>query len=373
MRTDPKRQPRHALVLAGGGIVGGLYEVGALLALDALLEGFTVCDFDLYVGSSAGAFVAALLANRVTPERLRETLEHDRRTLPRLSGSQFLSLPWRSYLATLPRLAATLPRVAIGLCVNWREALVLDTLASLVGLLPHGIFSLDGLEAYVRDVLTRPGRTNDFRRLRRRLYIPATVLNTGEVHVFGATPRERTPISAAVAASAAVPLLFEPVRIDGIDYVDAAVTKTAHAGLAVECGARLVVIVNPVRPLVLESAGRGSIRDGGPLAIAGQGLRVVLHRRLRDGLRRHAREHADTDLVLLEPYERDMRLFDYHLMTYGHRHEVIRRGYRTTVKTILADFDRYQALFAKHGITMASRADIERRARRWSSAARRAA
>ena len=77
--------------------------------------------------------------------------------------------------------------------------------------------------------------------------------------------------------------------------------------------------------------------------------------------------------MLLEPYERDMRLFDYHLMTYGHRHEVIRRGYRTTVKTILADFDRYQALFAKHGITMASRADIERRARRWSSAARRAA
>ena len=373
MRADAKRPPRHALVLAGGGMVGGLYEVGALLALDALFDGFTACDFDLYVGSSAGAFVAALLANRVTPERLRETLEHDRRTLPRLTGSQFLTLPWRSYFATLPRLLTTLPRVAIGLCANWREALVLDTLASLVGLLPHGIFSLDGLESYVRHMLARGGRTNDFRRLRRRLYIPATVLNTGEVHVFGSTARERTPISVAVAASAAVPLLFEPVRVDGVDYVDAAVTKTAHAGLAVEAGARLVVIVNPIRPLVLDSAARGSIRDGGPLAIASQGLRVVLHRRLREGLRRHAREHADTDLVLLEPYERDMRLFDYHLMTYRHCHEIIRRGYRTTVKTIVADFERYQALFAKHGITMASRADIERRARRWSSAARRAA
>ena len=373
MRADPKKPPRHALVLAGGGVVGGLYEVGALLALDALLDGFTACDFDLYVGSSAGALVAALLANRVSPERLREALEHDRRTLPRLSGSQFLSLPWRSYLATLPRIAATLPRVAIGLCVNWREALVLDTLGSLLGLLPHGIFSLDGLEAYVRHMLTRGGRTNDFRRLKRRLYIPSTVLNTGEVHVFGANARERTPISAAVAASAAVPLLFEPVRIDGVDYIDAAVTKTAHAGLAVDCGARLVVIVNPVRPLVLETTARGSIREGGPLAIASQGLRVVLHRRLRDGLRRHAREHADRDVVLLEPYERDMRLFDYHLMTYRHRHEVVRRGYRTTVKTVLADYDRYCALFARHGITMASRADIERRARRWSSTARRAA
>src|SRR2546428_1151850 len=154
MRADPKKPPRHALVLAGGGIVGGLYEVGALLALDALLDGFTACDFDLYVGSSAGAFVAALLANRVTPERLRESLEHDRRTLPRLSGSQFLSLPWRSYLATLPRLAATLPRVAVGLWVNWREALVLDTLASLLGLLPHGIFSLDGPRSYLPPLFT---------------------------------------------------------------------------------------------------------------------------------------------------------------------------------------------------------------------------
>jgi predicted acylesterase/phospholipase RssA len=371
MRAERDRHPRRALVLAGGGVVGGLYEVGALIALDALLDGFTACDFDLYVGSSAGAFVAALLANRVSPERLREMLETDRRTLPRLSGSRFLSLPWRSYLATFPRLAVTLPRMARDLAFNWREALVLDTLASLLSLLPHGLFSLDGLESYVQIALTRGGRTNDFRRLRHRLLIPATILDTGEVHVFGAGARERTPISAAVAASAAVPLLFEPVRIDGIDYVDAAITKTAHAGLAVEQGARLVVIVNPVRPLVSES--RGAIRAGGPLAIAGQGLRVALHRRLRDGLRRHAHEHQDTDVLLLEPYAGDVRLFDYHLMTYAHRHEVIRRGYRTTVKTLLADYERYAALFAKHGLTMLPRNEIERRARRWSSAARRVA
>jgi hypothetical protein len=72
--------------------------------------------------------------------------------------------------------------------------------------------------------------------------------------------------------------------------------------------------------------------------------------------------------VLLEPYERDLQLFDYPLMTYSLRHEVIRRGYRTTVKTILADFERYAALFARHGITVVPRAEIERRARRWSSA-----
>jgi len=360
---------KRALVLAGGGIVGGLYEVGALLALDSIWDGFTACDFDIYVGTSAGALIASLLANRMSPDRLRHALHADRRALPRLSGARFMSPPWRSYLGTIPRVARHVPRVVRELCLNWREALVLDTLASFLQHLPVGVFSLDGLEGYVRRVLTHGGRTNDFRRLRRTLLIPATGLDTGEIRVFGAGRRERTPISRAVAASAAVPLVFEPVHIDGLDYVDAAITKTAHAGLAVDRGAQFVVLVNPLRPLVLDG-GRGRIRDGGPLAIAGQAFRIALQRRLHDGLRRHRRETPDVDLVLLEPYERDLQLFDYPLMTRALRHEVIRRGYRTTVKTILADFDRFSALFARHGIRTVSRSAIERRARRWSSVQR---
>ncbi len=367
MGANRDRPPRRALVLAGGGIVGGLYEIGALIAFDALFDGFTVCDFDLYVGSSAGAFIAALLANRVTPERLRETLELDRRTLPRLTGSQFLSLPWRGYLETLPRLAGALPRVARDLYVHWREALVLDTLASLIRHLPHGLFTLEGLERYVRHVLTRGGRTNDFQRLRRRLLVPATVLDTGETHVFGASPRDHTPISTAVTASAAVPILFEPVRVAGVDYVDAAITKTAHAGLAVDAGAGLVVVINPIRPLIASDAPGSRMRDAGILAIAGQALRIALQRRLHDGMRRHAREHPDTDLLLFEPYQHDLQLFDYHLITYSLRHEVVRRGYRTTIKTLLADYERYAELFSRHGIEVRPRAQVEWRARRWSS------
>jgi predicted acylesterase/phospholipase RssA len=166
-----------------------------------------------------------------------------------------------------------------------------------------------------------------------------------------------------------VPLLFEPVRIDGIDYVDAAVTKTAHASLAAERGARLVVIVNPLRPLVLDRAVHRGVSDDGPFAIAGQALRIGMQRRLHSDLQHLA--HVDT--ILLEPYERDLQLFDVPLMTYGLRHEIIRRGYRTTVKTILANFEYYAALLAPHGITLASRPEIERRARRWSSAFRKVA
>ena len=50
-------------MLAGGGITGFLYEVGVLTALDELAGRALSNDFDVYVGTSAGAVLAALLAN----------------------------------------------------------------------------------------------------------------------------------------------------------------------------------------------------------------------------------------------------------------------------------------------------------------------
>jgi NTE family protein len=364
------RQPR-ALVLAGGGIAGGLYEIGVLGALDDVFDGFSTRDFDLYIGTSAGAFVGSLLANGVAADVLRGTIESHRGTLPRLSGAQFLSFAWRSYLEVLPRLATAVPRVAWDLWEHWGDALVLDTLGSLLRHLPVGVFTLDGLEAYVRTVLSRGGRTNDFRRLQKRLLIPATVLDTGAIHVFGYSPDDPTPISSAVTASAAVPLVYEPVRIGGVDYVDAAVTKTAHAGLAMDLGVDLVVVVNPLCPLVLESAEH--IREAGPMAVASQAFRIALQRRLHDGIARREEESPHCDIVLFEPWAHDLRLFDTPLMTYTLRKEVVRRGYRTTAKIILRNYDYYATLFRRHDIGLVSRAEIERRAERWSSKAAREA
>jgi NTE family protein len=68
-RRRPRRS-RTALVLGGGGFTGGVYEIGALRALDLLAVNRTVNEFDVYVGTSAGSFVAALTANGVTPEEM---------------------------------------------------------------------------------------------------------------------------------------------------------------------------------------------------------------------------------------------------------------------------------------------------------------
>ena len=74
---------KTALVLAGGGITGFLYEVGVLAALDELAGGVASNDFDVYVGTSAGAVLAALLANGARPREIFEAVIRDQ------SGSPF--------------------------------------------------------------------------------------------------------------------------------------------------------------------------------------------------------------------------------------------------------------------------------------------
>ena len=66
------------MALAGGGPLGGIYEIGALLALEEALSGVSLADLDLYVGVSSGAFVAAALAKGITPREMHAMFILDR-------------------------------------------------------------------------------------------------------------------------------------------------------------------------------------------------------------------------------------------------------------------------------------------------------
>src|ERR1700685_3630404 len=73
-RRRRSRRDKTALVLGGGGFTGGVYEIGALRALDLLAVNSSVNNFDVYVGTFAGSFVASMLANGITPDEMMQVL-----------------------------------------------------------------------------------------------------------------------------------------------------------------------------------------------------------------------------------------------------------------------------------------------------------
>src|SRR3954449_7505068 len=205
-----RRRPRRsktALVLGGGGFTGGVYEIGALRALDLLSVNRTVNQFDVYVGTSAGSFVAALLANGATPEEMMRVVNQqvptpfrdvDLGQLLRPNVGEYLkkgvALPWKA-VSVMRQLAPQLGQVSI-----------MDFALGLAEGLPSGIYSGSGIESYMRTVLSDPDRTDDFRLLETELYLAATDLDTCERIVFGANDWDDVPISTAVRASTALPM-----------------------------------------------------------------------------------------------------------------------------------------------------------------------
>src|ERR1700747_2963548 len=95
-----RRRSKTALVLGGGGFTGGVYEIGALRALDLLSVNRTVNEFDVYVGTSAGSFVAAAVANGVTPEEMmRVMVQHVPTSFPDARVSALLRPNYREFLS----------------------------------------------------------------------------------------------------------------------------------------------------------------------------------------------------------------------------------------------------------------------------------
>src|SRR5258705_12304340 len=96
--TTRKKNPRVALVLAGGAVTGGAYKLGGLKALDDLLVNRKTTDFDIYVGLSAGAFLAAPLAAGITPGEMIQSLEGASEKFSMFRAMEFYNLNTREFV-----------------------------------------------------------------------------------------------------------------------------------------------------------------------------------------------------------------------------------------------------------------------------------
>jgi predicted acylesterase/phospholipase RssA len=366
--TTPRRRgskrSRTALVLGGGGFTGGVYEIGALRALDLLAVNRTVNQFDVYVGTSAGAFVASLAANGVTPEEMMRVVNQQVPTPFRdLDVGTLLKLNYAEYAKS----AALLPLRFIGLArhllANLRSASVMDLVVGLAEALPTGLYDGAGVAAYLEEVLSDPDRTNDFRLLDNELYLTATDLDTCERIVLGSKGWDDVPISQAVAASTALPMVYRPVEIKGRQLVDGGIRSTTNVDVAVEHGATFIVVVNPLVPYVndfrkLIPTVTGSrvrrVSDMGFPHIGYQAFKLLAHQRLHEAVAHWKEKYPGVDIILIEPDPNDELMFDTNILNFTKRVEIARHGFESVTIKLARDYERLREVCAKHGIEISA-------------------
>ncbi|MBI3943845.1 MAG: patatin-like phospholipase family protein [Chloroflexi bacterium] len=353
------RKGKTALVLAGGGLTGAVYEIGALRAIDDLLVDRNVTDFDIFVGTSAGAFVTAMLAVGLTPREMFQALNGTHPEVRAPSAGDFFRVDVKDYVRRGLRLPHTLGKIAWQAVQYPLERSVFDIFFSLGDALPGGVYDPVGIEEFVAHVIHWTGGNSTFADLDRELYLIATELDNGERMVFS---REITPhlsVARAVSASAAVPIFYKPVEIDGIAYVDGGLRGTASLDIAVEHGADLVVCINPAVPITAKGQRARRIASQGLPAIFSQAFRTVLHSSLTYQMKQLQRRHPGVDFILIEPGPDNQAFFIDNVMRYSSRITVAEQGYESVTLNLASSYEKYKAILAKHNIPITRRLVIE--------------
>jgi NTE family protein len=357
-QQDKAGGPKIGLALAGGGPLGGIYEIGALLAMNEAIDGLDFADVDVYVGVSAGSFVASTLANGITVEEMGRLLVSRRGRPQRFDPALFLKPNFPEYLNR----AARFPRLlAKGLWDFVRDPLrmgLLESLSNISKAIPTAVFDNDPIENFLADLFSNRGMTNDFRELSHQLLIVAVDLDTGEAVRFGSAGHDHVPISKAVQASTALPGLYPPVRIEGRYFVDGGLKRTLHASAALDEGVDLLFCVNPIVPYDASLAPpdddkrHDSLVEGGLPVVLSQTFRALIHSRMKVGMAKYETSYVDRDVVLFEPDSGDSKMFFTNVFSYSNREMVCQHAYRTTRRDLWARRRQLAPILKRHGVTI---------------------
>jgi NTE family protein len=363
-RRNRKRPSKTALVLGGGGFTGGVYEIGALRALDLLAVNSTINNFDVYVGTSAGSFVAGMLANGVTPDEMMQVI--NKRIASELEDLDLDKVLRPNYLGFVQK-AAMLPLRTAELLrslVRMGEFSAIDVGVGLAEALPTGFYSNGGITDYVEAALAEDGRVDDFRLLDKELYLIATDLDTCERIVFGEGGWSDVPISKAIQCSTTLPIVYKPVDLKGRQLIDGGIRSTTNVDIAVEKGAKFIVVVNPLVPFVndfektIPTVFGNRVRrvsDMGLPAIANQTFRLIAHARLHEAVAQWEEKYPGVDIILIEPEPNDELMFGTPIMDYSRRLKIARHGFESVTATLAEDYDRYKEIADRHGLEISER------------------
>jgi predicted acylesterase/phospholipase RssA len=346
------------LALAGGGPTGSIYEIGAVRALDESIEGVDFNDLGVYVGVSAGAFISSCLANNLSTAQLCRAIVKPEPGEHPFVPENFLSPALGQYVRSGLKVPGLLLDAVWDMVRKPADTNFLEPLTRLSRALPVGLFNNDPIRTYLKKIFSMHGRTDDFRRLRRKLVLVATDLDSGRPVRFGEPGLDHVPISTAVMASTALPGLYPPVKIDGRFYVDGVLLKTVHASVALDEGADLVFCVNPIVPVdTIRSVERGIMRRGqlidrGLPTVLAQTFRTLVHSRMGVGLASYETKYADKDVLVFEPRRDDYNMFFTNVFSFSNRKAVCEYAYRSTRSKLWRNRRRIEPILERHGLRL---------------------
>ena len=333
------RGGKIALCLAGGGTEGLFYEFGALRALAHFLPDYKLSDVDIICGISAGAVVGALLANGIGPEELARGLKGGPSRIDPIRRTDLFDPDFGALASRAVRLSWDVAR--------GRRS----PISALFRLPPAGAFAGRRLKKWMRRQLEKPGMTDDFAELRHKLFIGATEQDTSTHVVFGAEGAPNVPIHVAVRASTALAPFYAPEKIHGRYYVDGGFTRTTNMRVAVQEGATLCILVDPLVPV--SSLRPGHVAERGGIFVAMQGLKSLINGRFDKAVPTLRAMYPHVAFHLFQPGEGARRVMGGSPMKYFYREEIEEISFRETVREIRSfrfsqlarDFERHSVRF----------------------------
>jgi len=348
--TMMRRTPgKRALCASGGGITGLYFEMGVLKCLDDCLDRGVQEVFDMFYGISAGAIVTGLLANGYTiDEGMASFAGHPGGRIPPVSLSLFRIA--NLDLADMRDRAAGLIRYLLAQLLRRNGDLSAENLLLQSGDLIGAPLRGDAFERILRDLFTRPGTSNDFRRLARPLYIGATDQDRRTHVLFGDKGHEDVPVSLAIQASFSLNPAFTSTLIRNRYYEDGAVTQTSNFGDAIKKGADFIFIIDPLVPYVSKKPGYA--RRRGFLYNADQDIRTLTYTRFEQYRNVMLRRHTQVSSYTFLPANRLRGLMSMNPMDHRPFLAIWRAAYLSTLQRIEHLKYRMCGDLAVHGVTL---------------------
>jgi len=302
-------------VLGAGGVLGAAWTVGALAAVEEQL-GWDPRDADVMVGTSAGSVLAAALSCGVS---VSELLAHQR---GEPTGTAIAFDPDRDAGPATPPLPRPFVGSPRGVIHTALHPLSKTPGAAFAAILPRGRGSIDVVGLLVDAVLPEGGWTPH-----RATWVVASEHDTGRRVAFGRPGSPECELRHAVMASCAIPGWYEPVRIDGRDYVDGGVCSPTSVDLLQHEDLDEVVVLSPMTSLSYDA----------PASLAARlerRFRRIMTRRTVSEVKRVAAR--GTRVHFLGPTAEDLEVIGVNLMDPTRRLDVLETSLRTSADALAA-------------------------------------